>query len=559
MSESQIAIVEPVLAPADVFQSLTNGYGFDNFKTTVEKYINQQSTIVADIGTATGRAAVISAAAAVKACKSPLNKVALEQARVLEGKPKEIRSNLKIIEQMLDDGAESIRKPVTDFEQPRKDKIQEFKNSAVFDGFIPDSVAIQSRLDWLNTVVIDKEFFKDFFSAANKEFNASKEKLTTMLSSAVAAENQARELAEFQAKANRASWVNQISAKGQGLESLQMYQLQTRFDEINALGNGITEDAYAEQYEPAINAQKTALSLVNLAIENLKEVDARVKRQGELKQLLSLPSQAHGMIPEAIAQTIEKLIVINYKADYCKELYGDFVDGKAKVLAELESVKTQKIADAAKAKADAEAKAVEKARLDADANAAAELQRIEKERIAKEATEKAVAEKIECEKQAEIDSKAAREAGQIQRGEIESAVIAIINDDAGLVEDVAKITEQSSVFELMTKEDAISYCYKYEKEYVFESNQRNFDCLIAIIANGTITPSKLPDYGMDYENNTFAEPIEISNEVNEDDCVAIPIKHLKALIYGTEQALEHCGLDEDVIAYEAIEFAKSLI
>ena len=87
MSENKIAIVEPALAPADVFQSLTNGYGFDNFKTTVEKYIAQQSTIVADIGTATGRAAVISAAAAVKACKSPLNKVALEQARVLEGKP----------------------------------------------------------------------------------------------------------------------------------------------------------------------------------------------------------------------------------------------------------------------------------------------------------------------------------------------------------------------------------------------------------------------------------------------------------------------------------------
>lgn len=365
MSENQqIAIVEPTLAPADVFQSLTNGYGFDNFKAAVEKYIKQQSTIVADINTATGRAAVISAAAAVKACKSPLNKVALEQARILEGKPKEIRANLKIIEQMLDDGAESIRKPVTDFEQPRKDRIQAIKNSAVFDGFVPDSVAIQSRLDWLNAVVMDKEFFKDFFSAANKEKNAATEKLTALLHSTVAAENQARELAEAQAKANRADWVNQISAKGLGLENLQMYQLQTRRDEIIALGNGITSEAYVEQYEPAINAQKTALSLVNLAIETLKEVDARAKRQAELKQLLSLPAQAQGMTPEAIQQTIEKLTAINYKADYCKELYGDFVDGKAKVLSELESIKAQKIADAEKAKVEAEAQAAEKARLE---------------------------------------------------------------------------------------------------------------------------------------------------------------------------------------------------
>lgn len=434
MTENQqIAIVEPVLAPADVFQSLTNGYGFDNYKKIIEKYIGQQSTIVADINTATGRAAIISAAAAVKACKSPLNKVALEQARILEGKPKEIRANLKIIEQMLDDGAESIRKPVTDFEQPRKDKIQEIKNSAVFDGFVPDSVAIQSRLDWLNAVVIDKEFFKDFFSVASKEFNAAKSKLIEMLGSAEAAENQARELAEAQAKANRANWVNQISAKGQGLENLQMYQLQTRLDEIKALGSGITDENYVEQYEPAINAHKTALSLVNAAIENLKEVDARAKRQNELKQLLSLPMQAHGMTPDAITQTIEKLTAINYKADYCKELYGDFVDGKAKVLVELESIKSQKIADAEKAKAEAEFQAAEKARLEAEAKAAAELQRIENERKAKEAAEKAETERLENERkaaeakeaQARLDAEkaeSARIANQEHRTKIENEI-----------------------------------------------------------------------------------------------------------------------------------------
>jgi len=463
-TENQIAIVEPTLAPDDVFQSLTNGYGFDNFKKTIEKYISQQSTIVADIGTATGRAAVISASAAVKSCKSPLNKVVLEQARVLEGKPKEIRANLKIIEQMLDDGAELIRKPVTDFEQPRKDKIQSFKNCVVFDGFTPDSAAIQLRLNWLNDAVIDKEFFKDFFSAANKQFNESKEKLTALLESTVAAENQSKALAEAQAKANRADWVNQISAKGQGLENLQMYQLQTRLDEINALGNGITEDVYVEQYVPAINAQKTALSLVNLAIENLKEVDAREKRQGELKQLLSLPIQAHGMIPEAIEKTIEKLIAINYKADYCKELYGDFVDGKAKVLTELSVIKSQKIADEAKAKAEVEEKAAEKARLEAEA------------KLAETANKMADA--------------------------VDAEIKQPMPDDVVFSGDVAKIIGESAAENI----------------------------------------------------NNNIEVIEVANEPVVDDCVLIPVKHLKALVLAAQQALNQFGEDYNDDVSNAVEY-----
>lgn len=56
----------------------------------------------------------------------------------------------------------------------------------------------------------------------------------------------------------------------------------------------------------------------------------------------------------------------------------------------------------------------------------------------------------------------------------------------------------------MTKEEALNYCYKHEKEYIVDTadtiadGQRQFDCLIAILEDGTISPSELPDYGMDY-------------------------------------------------------------
>ena len=49
------------------------------------------------------------------------------------------------------------------------------------------------------------------------------------------------------------------------------------------------------------------------------------------------------------------------------------------------------------------------------------------------------------------------------------------------------------------KDQLLSYCYKYQKEYVYEVGQREFDCLIALVEDGTIyTLEHLAEYGMDY-------------------------------------------------------------
>jgi len=55
----------------------------------------------------------------------------------------------------------------------------------------------------------------------------------------------------------------------------------------------------------------------------------------------------------------------------------------------------------------------------------------------------------------------------------------------------------------MTKEEAINYCYNHRDEYIRDSENidqgiRQFDCLIACLESGTITPEQLPDYGMEY-------------------------------------------------------------
>ena len=49
------------------------------------------------------------------------------------------------------------------------------------------------------------------------------------------------------------------------------------------------------------------------------------------------------------------------------------------------------------------------------------------------------------------------------------------------------------------KEDLLEYCYKYQKEYVFETSQREFDCLVHLVEEGDVsTFEQLADYGMEY-------------------------------------------------------------
>jgi predicted transcriptional regulator len=49
------------------------------------------------------------------------------------------------------------------------------------------------------------------------------------------------------------------------------------------------------------------------------------------------------------------------------------------------------------------------------------------------------------------------------------------------------------------KDELLNYCYEYEKEFVYETSQREFDCLIRLVENETIsTFEQLAEYGMEY-------------------------------------------------------------
>lgn len=48
----------------------------------------------------------------------------------------------------------------------------------------------------------------------------------------------------------------------------------------------------------------------------------------------------------------------------------------------------------------------------------------------------------------------------------------------------------------MTKEQSLELAYSQEKEYVYDVGQREFDCLIYLIEDGTITEDNIEQYGI---------------------------------------------------------------
>jgi len=366
MTNTQLTIAEIKLPEELIFQSMTN-VGYDYFvQQQVTPFIVERKSLVSDLKTATGRAKTIKVASEVTKQKTAMTKAVIAFAKDLETKPKEIRANMKKLEELLDTAAAEIRQPVTDFEEPRKAGIEQLKSSVVFDGFKPTSAQVQERIDWLSAIEQDKTFYADFYSDATKTKANSLEVLNALLTATLAEEKAADEQAETLAKAERAQWVNAIAVIGYNLTGLPLHQLLARIDQLNSFV--IEKGVYVEQFDNAINALATALNALNAAIDALKEADAKTKREGELCNLKNMPDEAKGWTPDGILEKLGKLKAFNYKADYWKELYGDVVDTKQAVIAQLESLHAEKVAATAKAiedaKAEAEAKA-EQARIKA--------------------------------------------------------------------------------------------------------------------------------------------------------------------------------------------------
>ena len=49
------------------------------------------------------------------------------------------------------------------------------------------------------------------------------------------------------------------------------------------------------------------------------------------------------------------------------------------------------------------------------------------------------------------------------------------------------------------KQELLEYCYRHQKEYVYDVGQREFDCLIVLVEDGDVTSyEELASYGLEY-------------------------------------------------------------
>ena len=231
-------------------------------------------------------------------------------------------------------------------------------------------------------------------------------------------------------------------------------------------------------------------------------------------------------------------------------------------------------------------------------------------REAKEAADKAESERLEREKQAEINAKAAREVtdnetevafvgvlenhcnqdGVIKplsnevierinalKDKAESAIIELINDDAGVAEDVAKIigepcfkqVNEKSIFISRDVAECLSEGYNHDDGYevmtLIEGENGRWDRTDSVFFTKNGQWYRL-DYTLGLTEMQCPDKFRLVNGMVEafktnpiEPAVTIPVKHLINLIFAAEQGFEHCGLDDDVDTANAIEFAKSLI
>jgi hypothetical protein len=60
-------------------------------------------------------------------------------------------------------------------------------------------------------------------------------------------------------------------------------------------------------------------------------------------------------------------------------------------------------------------------------------------------------------------------------------------------------TDKEITLKVMKKQ-LLEYCYKNQREYIYEVGQREFDCLIELVESDTITTfEQLAEYGMEYK------------------------------------------------------------
>lgn len=199
---SDLSIVKAV--EANPVLVLVDEAKFDELYAEMMREVN---AFVPDLGTATGRKEIASVAfkvtrtkTAIDAAGKKLNEDARKQINVVDASRRTIRDKLDAL-------ADQVRKPLTDWEDAEKARV-EARNRELADLEIAAIVApedtaqtIQARVDMLKAISVDASAWQEFAPAAKKARDAALSILSTNLKRIKREEADRAELARLRAEA----------------------------------------------------------------------------------------------------------------------------------------------------------------------------------------------------------------------------------------------------------------------------------------------------------------------------------------------------------------------
>lgn len=322
------------LLPEDVFCKGTS-------QELVEKIKTEARSFVIDATTAKGRKVAVSLAAKVRKSKTFLDTLGKNLTADEQAKIKKVNAERKIIRDELDELAEEIRKPVTEFEQAEENRIAAIRIK------ITDIEVACEGLETLEQMYlkkselenVDVDSFAEFaIEAEDKKANAIN-LITQKIETAEKLQAQEKELAEFRAekekaeaeKAEQARIAEQkahdeaIKAQAERKAKIDAEAEKTRAEneKIEAQKKADAEIALAKQ--EAEKAKADAIAELEAEKQKLKdEVEAKAKQVADEKERLAAEEKMRQenieLVNKAVKETVNSFVSYGYDREKAQEV-----------------------------------------------------------------------------------------------------------------------------------------------------------------------------------------------------------------------------------------------
>lgn len=178
-----------------LLEFFSNGNNLENLYTVIEK---KAKGLVADITTKEGRSQVKSAAYQIASVKTKIDDIGKNVVAGLKALPKIIDANRKNLREKLEALQEEIRRPVTEIEERQK-AIEEICSRHVSLAFA-GSEEIKAEIEKLEKLPLTEEKWHESLEEATTGITGEINALNVLLDAALKKEEDARRLAELEAK-----------------------------------------------------------------------------------------------------------------------------------------------------------------------------------------------------------------------------------------------------------------------------------------------------------------------------------------------------------------------